>query len=181
MRRPATPDHKGWGPYLDNGETIIWQGRPATGIRVRPKQIGMSVFGVFFFGFAVFWTYSAAQSSLLFASFGAPFLTVGAYLLFGQYIWDAYARGLTVYALSNRRAFIAKRALGRSIKTYPITATSSIEYQPGEEAHLYFASQQVRTKNGYTTHKIGFEFIQDGQKVYNVIRDIQFALGDETG
>ncbi|MEL6999598.1 MAG: hypothetical protein AAFP68_15160, partial [Pseudomonadota bacterium] len=75
----------GWAPYLDEGERLVWEGRPATGLRVRPSDLLQSGFGLIFFCFSVFWVTMAASSGgageggvfrLVFPLFGLPFVAV---------------------------------------------------------------------------------------------------------
>ncbi len=88
-----------WDDYLDRGEKILWQGRPAPGIRVSATGIVMTGFGIFFFGFAIFWTYMASTGvsqsgqpagALFFPLFGLPFLLFGVYLVFCHWFFDVY-------------------------------------------------------------------------------------------
>lgn len=181
--RPTAAQQESWATYLDEDETLLWEGAPGRGIRVRPANIVMSLFGVFFFGFAVFWTYMAGSMGGsddplggAFALFGLPFVAVGAYLLIGQYFWDAYERSRTRYALSSHRAFVAKQTFGRQLRTFPIRPETEIELQPGPEGSIYFAKEVTYGgKHGRTRHekKHGFEFIADADAVYRLIRDVK--------
>ena len=190
IRREGSPEPKqpqGWGPYLDRGEKILWEGAPNQGLRARGSDIGKSVFGIFFFGFAVFWVYMASSLSrgapsaagldvfgMIFPLFGLPFVTVGAYMLFGQYFWKAHVRKHTRYALTDKRAIVAKSAWGRSLRSYEIGPSTQVEYKPGPESTIWFAEEERRGSKGrrYTVKK-GFEYITDGDEVYRLIRRIQ--------
>lgn len=182
-----TADAGGWAPYLDPDETLLWDGAPVPGLRFRITDLAKSVFGAFFFGFAIFWMWGASGFGkfdapgpfMLFPLFGLPFVAVGGYLMFGHYFWSAWVRGRTRYALTDRRAFIAKRGLRRSLKSYPIHADTQIDYEPGPEATIWLAQETRRGNKGrsYTVKK-GFEFIADGDAVYRIVRDIQ--RGDHT-
>ena len=174
-------DAGGWAPYLDPGEELLWEGRPNTGLRFKASDIFLSLFGVVFGGFALFWIFMAASIgsgapgaiSTAFPLFGLPFLVIGAYLAVGRYFWDSYVRGKTVYALTSKRGIIARSAFGRSLKSYPIRRSTEIEYQPGEEATIYFGKDEKRGKNGTYTVKRGFEYFEGGDKVYRLMRAIQ--------
>lgn len=179
-KRLTQKDESGWEPYLDEDETILWTGRPQPGLSFRPSDIALSLFGLFFFGFAIFWTVMAASMGAetgifgyVFPLFGTPFILVGGYLLFGRFFWDAYARGKTRYALTDRRAIVATSALRRSMKSYPISGASEIELQSGPPDTVNFASRFVRTKRGGHNVPVGFERIEDGAKVYKLLREIK--------
>lgn len=64
------------------------------------------LFGVVFFGFAVFWFEGAAkQSGLTFALFGAPFVIVGLGLVLSPF-WHFFRGRQAIYALTDRRAVV---------------------------------------------------------------------------
>lgn len=179
----ARPE-EAWKPYLQSGERILWTGAPATGLRFRPRNLALSLFGLFFFAFSAFWIRMASSMMsdiegifAVFPWFGLPFALVGLHMLLGQYFWDAYRRSKTTYAISNKHAFIASRHLGQSVKTYPIGRDASLDYEPGDEANLFFTSRMVRTKNGSYEQRIGFEYISDGDAVYRIIRDVRKDSG----
>jgi hypothetical protein len=179
-----------WAALLDPGERLLWVGMPAGGLRLTPKGIGTSVFGLFFFGFSVFWTLGAASPLLvgfsgempggfgwffiLFPLFGLPFVAIGAYMLFGHVLHDAWRRRRTRYALTDRRAIITSWAGRRSLKSFPIGPGTLIDYQPGPEASLFFATEtSVDSDGDRTSERIGFEHIADGEAAYAAVRRIQ--------
>ena len=90
-------------------------------------------------------------------------------------IGSMWMRRHTWYALTDRRAFIARDlpVMGRSLKSYPITAETVIDYQQNTLDSIYFASQTKRTKNGTRDVPIGFEQLDDGPHVLKLIRQIQ--------
>ncbi len=188
-RRDAPPDPprrerpEGWEPYLDRGEKILWEGAPVGGIRFRASDIFTSLFGLVFGGFAIFWITMASVITSkgnapgpfsFFPLFGLPFLAVGAYLAFGRFFWKAYKRSKTRYALTDKRAIVATSAFGRKLKSYPITAGTRLDYEPGDPATIWFAEEERRGSKGrrYTV-KHGFEYILDGDDVYRLMRQIQ--------
>lgn len=183
-RPPVRAHDQGWAPYLDRGEKLIWEGNPAAGLRFRASDIVQSVFGLFFLGFSLFWVYMASSITrdapgpagfgLIFPLFGLPFVAVGAYLVFGRFFWRSYVRGRTRYALTDKRAIIATNAFGRKLKSYPITADTRLEFEPGPEATIWFAEEMRRGNKGrrYTVKK-GFEYIHDGDEVYRLMRRVQ--------
>lgn len=179
-----------WQALLDPGERLVWVGAPAGGLRLTPKGIGMSVFGVFFFGFSVFWTLGAAAPLwggftgemprgmgwffIFFPLFGLPFVAVGGYMLFGHYFHDAWRRRRTRYALTDRRAIVTSWAGGRSLKSFPIGPDTTVDYHPGREASIFFATEvSIDSDGDRTRERVGFEHIPDGEAAYAAIRRIQ--------
>ncbi|MEM7744480.1 MAG: aspartate carbamoyltransferase catalytic subunit [Pseudomonadota bacterium] len=183
----STAQSSGWAPYLDPDERLLWEGAPLPGIRFRASDIPKSLFGSFFGGFALFWIYMASTIggnasghgptgviANLFPLFGLPFLAVGGYMAFERFFWEAYVRTKTRYALTDKRGFVAKSALGRKLESWPITPDTQLEYQPGEAATLFFAQEEKRGNKGrrYTV-KRGFEYIANGEEIYRLMRQVQ--------
>ena len=50
----------GWEGILEDGETILWQGRPAPGLSLSEIFRGGTLMSLFVAGFGVFWTIMAA-------------------------------------------------------------------------------------------------------------------------
>ena len=184
VRRPGAPSQptpQGWDSYLDRGEKLLWEGAPRAGLRFRSSDIFLSLFGTFFFAFAVFWVYMASGAmdmpggfGVLFPMFGLPFVAVGLYLMVGRFFWNSYARSKTRYALTNKRAIIASSAMGRKLKSWPITSHTRLEYEPGEEATIWFAEELTRGSKGRTyTTKHGFEYVEGGDELYRLMRRVQ--------
>ena len=180
----------GWAPYLDPGELLLWDGAPARGIRFEMRMLGQSAFGLFFLGFALFWMAGASGVlwgnggggppdvfAYIFPLFGLPFVAVGAWMVFGHILWDAWVRSRTRYALTNRRAIIASQTFARSLKSWPIDANTELDYRPGSHATLYFAEEtrvhRGRRRTRLHAEPIGFRFIADGDHVYQLFRSVQ--------
>jgi hypothetical protein len=170
-------DPTGWESILDEGENILWQGRPDARLVWKISYIFTFIFGMIFAGFALFWMVMASQAGGGFWMFGLIHFSVGLGIAVGPPFWSAFSRRHTWYTLSDRRAFIAtdKPFVGRRLKSYPITDDTVIGFEPGTTATIHFASERRRSKNGSHTVPIGFERIPDGEDVYAKIRAIQRA------
>ncbi len=166
----------GWETILDNGEQILWQGRPDTAIHIGPANIVSMLFGLAFAGFALFWMIMASAAGGAFWMFGLIHFTAGLALATGPILWGPFKRARTWYTLTDRRAFIATDLplVGKRLKSYPITRDTIVDYQPGDPATIHFARETRRGSKGRRYQvPIGFRFIADGDEVYAVIRDIQ--------
>ena len=103
-----------------------------------------------------------------------PAIAIGLYLVLGQYIFAAILRLRTWYALTNRRALIVTEVLSRKLRSWPITESTLLDYSPGEEATIFFATESISDSDGGLLHRrVGFEYISDGQKVYELMRKVQ--------
>jgi hypothetical protein len=124
-----------WEPYLEPGEMILWQGRPATAISWRGGEMGTVLLGAILLGIlGVFpvlmrlehagpgspWDDTSRWGAMIFAG-----LAVGV-ALSGPLIMRMVRRG-TWYTLTSRRAIIAYwpilfgRTVTRSLHGYPIS------------------------------------------------------------
>ena len=164
-----------WEGILDKGETVLWQGRPDGQLVLRVGNIAGSIFGLFFAGFALFWMIMASQAGGFFWMFGLLHFFVGLGVAFGSIFWSAWRRRHTWYTLTDRRAFIATDIpfKGRSLKSYPITASTVLNYDGGDPASIMFNHEMRRSKNGSYRVDVGFERIENGAEVYRIMREIQ--------
>ena len=164
----------GWEGILEEGEEILWQGRPDGRIALRPSNWFMLLFGIAFGGFALFWMVMAgALGGGTFALFGLPHFLIGAGMVWSAVYWSAYRRRRSWYTLTNRNAYIATDLpiMGKRLKSWPITRDMKLEFVDEEPATIWFASRLKRGKNGTYRVPVGFERIEDGRKVYALFRE----------
>ena len=205
----------GWQQYraehleqmLQAGEHILWQGKP-----VKAKYVirgwPMSCFGVFFLGFALFWTVTAFfgtrsipaegdPMSLLFRyafpAFGLPFIFVGSGLTFGHFIVAAAVWRNTEYALTNRRVLIRSGARTVTVTTTELADVTGLTVTGGAVGSLAFNTpgtvampQIVRGLAGRpgcpsTMVAATFECIPQPQDVHRIAGDALQRLGREKG
>jgi hypothetical protein len=91
-------------------ERVIWSGKPARGLRFSARDWLMIPFSLLWGGFAVFWEVSVFQTRApgVFRLWGVPFVAVGLYLIAGRFVVDAWLRGRTHYAVTDRRVLILR-------------------------------------------------------------------------
>lgn len=166
----------GWDGILDQGETILWQGRPDTRIVFDATTIVMGLFGAFFAGFALFWMIMAAQAGGYFWAFGLIHFSVGLGIMLWGPLGHPFLRARTWYTLTDRRAFIATDLpiKGKTLQSYPIDDRTPVFFtEDGNRATIHFAKRQRRTRRGITSDDIGFERIAEGRAVLSLIRQVQ--------
>jgi hypothetical protein len=178
----------GWDGILDPGESIIWQGRPVPGFQLTGSSLVMTLFGMVFAGFALFWMLTARSMAGetntgiigLFWLFGLPFLAVGLGIVASATVWPIYRQKHTWYSLTRKRAFIATDLplAGKQLKSYPITRNDPLELVDGPLQSVYFATESHRSDGTDHTVKIGFERLADGREVYRLLRDIRADASD---
>jgi hypothetical protein len=133
---------------LEPGERILWSARPRQGVRFQPSDWYVIPFSMIWFGFCIAWTaiagyalYAAFKNAdsmeipflFLFPLIGLAFCAVGYQFAIGRFFKDAAARARTLYALSNKRAFVAVAGPGGYVAFLPIDRETIFEAQP--EAH----------------------------------------------
>lgn len=93
-------------------ERILWSGTPAQGLLFSSRDVFLIPFSLLWCGFAIFWTYSASRQGapLFFDAWGAMFVCIGLFMVFGRFIFDAWLRQRIYYAVTNRRILILRRA-----------------------------------------------------------------------
>lgn len=164
-----------WKTHLQDGETIVWQGRPDNAFSIGMPQLGKALFGVFFAGFAVFWMVMAASGGGNFWMFGLLHFGVGAAMVAWALFGDTFRRRRSWYTLTNKRAFIATDMplRGRALKSYPITSSSVIEYRDADRPSIMFVTEIKRSNRRDREVAIGFERLGGAQAVLGHIQKIQ--------
>ncbi|MFK7754787.1 MAG: aspartate carbamoyltransferase catalytic subunit [Sedimentitalea sp.] len=163
-----------WEGLLDPDEQILWQGQPKAGFRLDTSNPMMIFMGVFFMGFSIFWMKMASQAGGYFWMFGLLFFGTGFYNSIGVHFWKSMRSGATHYTLTNKRGFIATNVMGRkTLTSHNITKTSPLELTEGALSSVTFAHIEKRNKNGHHSVDVQFQNIEEGRKVFALIRDIQ--------
>lgn len=180
------PKSGDWEDYFHGRETLIWEGHPARGLHGRVGLIAMSLFGIPFFiaGIKVFiigisfidtrGSWGGVVEGLFTIVLSLPFLLAGFIAVFGTWIGAFYASEFVRYGLSNKRAYIAKSWWNHSIESYPIKAENMIEIKQGRLDTVYFFTERTVGSDGNVHSKrIGFEGVENGMEVYQLLRDVQ--------
>ena len=176
-----------WDGILDDGESILWQGRPTPGWTPTIPRLVKIPFGLFFSGFAVFWMLNAFEMTggvtgdsprgiwNLFWLAGLPFFFAGLGIVAWATVWPPYLHKHTWYTLTNKRALIATHVpySHRRLTSYPITTDSPLELEEGPFQTIIFARETRRGSRKTYTVDISFERISDGREVYRLLREIR--------
>lgn len=173
---------EGWEGFLETGETVLWQGRSAGRVTFRGADPRQMLLGLAFFGFALFWTFTAFNAArgsnnpmeFLLPVFGLPFIVIGLRLSGGIEFWRAFVRRNSWYTLTSRRALVATRVLGRrALRSWPITSRTVIDLEQGPPDSIWFAEHRHRAGLSQKARRIGFEQINDGREVLRLMRQVQ--------
>lgn len=108
-------EHVSVAPFSDHllpKEKVVWTGRPKQGLLLMPQDGILIPFSLLWGGFAIYWETSVlradAPAVTAFALFGAFFVLIAVFLIFGRFFLDAWLRAHTSYALTDRRVLIAR-------------------------------------------------------------------------
>ena len=104
---------------LGSQESLLWSDQPKQGMVLRAADAFLIPFSIMWCGFAIFWESSVftSRAPFFFKLWGAPFVLVGLYFVFGRFIADAAERRRTVYGLTNERVLIISGLFRRQVKS----------------------------------------------------------------
>ncbi len=164
----------------------MWQGAPEAGLRAFWGVLALSIFGVPFLlagiftfaeGIEAFFYQKGVWSiglALFYASFSIPFLLAGLAMTCGVWLAALYGHRYIQYALSDKRAYIARSFLNHTIDSYVIGKDDVVTLVQGRFDTVWFATVVSRDNDGdKITRPVGFDWIRDGHAVYQLIRQIQ--------
>ena len=109
-------------------EQMLWTGQPDPNIIFTGSDIFLVPFSLLWGGFAIFWEFMAstgvanaqakqAQGPVwVFPLFGIPFVVIGLYFIFGRFIYKAWRKRRTYYAVTNKRVIVLTKGIGRDIQ-----------------------------------------------------------------
>jgi multisubunit Na+/H+ antiporter MnhC subunit len=161
----AINENAEWRGILDENESILWQGKPSDKLRLEFRSPLEPLSLVFFIGFSVLWM--GELFFFFFCAFG----------FFGVYFWQAYVRTKTHLTLTDNRAIIATAVMGkRTLKSYPITRTTELEFVDGPLGSIFFAKETIEDLESTIVYPIGFESIENAREVFALFRKVQQGL-----
>ena len=164
-------------PQLRSGETAVWVERPKPMARAKSK-IFVFLFGIPFFGFAVFWTAMAGDFSSgddvlsnMFPLFGIPFLVAGACMLLSPAWSYVEAKKWLYYAITDQRLMIIRIFPRRKIETWEPSDITRLERTSKSDGsgNVIFAEEIRRGQDGTTTKPRGFYGVPDAKRVEEAI------------
>ena len=173
-----------WQDFLFEGEALLWEGAPATGLRPTKFGIIFTVLGalfMYFFGPVVVRALSSGSGSaeaLIIGGLAALMFLLGLWMAVGIWLLDIRKRKATRYALTNKRAFVASALAGRNMLTYAIKP----HYRPllikGMMDEVTFGEEDWfdRKTGDKTKRVISFKFLKDGQAVYDIITKVSVDI-----
>jgi hypothetical protein len=171
---------------LSAGESVLWSGQPRQGVYLRAADILLVPFTILWGGFAIFWEITAITKGapLFFCLFGALFVAIGLYFIFGRFFVEAKQRVSTHYAVTNQRIIIITGILSRNVISLNLRTLSDLSLSEGNSnfGSIFFGgaspfSFMVRGFSNWpgVSGQLGphFDQIEGARAVYEIIREAQ--------
>ncbi len=170
---------------LEAGEKMLWTGQPDPK-RLSKKAILISLFGIPWTAFALFWVVAAAGFKLpdfsslsdgfhaVFPLFGIPFVLVGLGMFTAPY-WAYRSAKRTVYAITNRRALVISFGRSKRVQSYfeqDITDISRVERADGSGNLIFRTEETTDNKGNARLNQIGFFGISEVRQVEKILLDV---------
>jgi len=126
-------------PELTSGESILWAGQPSTRVIFHKEDLFLIPFSLLWGGFAIFWEGAVAgywgssgtRSGHPWAFgmiWGIPFVVIGQYVIWGRFLYAAWKKKRTHYAVTNRRVIVVQDGWKRQMaSTYIDTLPTLIK------------------------------------------------------
>jgi hypothetical protein len=165
---------------LRSGERITWTAQPIPKRFARASWV-MSLFGIPFLAFSIFWMVMAGHVSRsapgpvkLFQLFGVPFVLIGLGLVTSP-LWMRKRAARTVYFITDQRAVVLSQTItGRTrVESYAPEQLQSItrEQYPDGSGDIIFITRVWRDTDGdRRSQRIGFFGVPDVKSVEDHIR-----------
>jgi hypothetical protein len=121
-------------PFLSGGESLLWSGRPRTGVRLQAADLFMIPFSLMWGGFAIFWEMMVIRmhGSWFMKLWGVPFVAIGLFMIFGRFFVDAARRAGTYYAVTSNRVMIITQR-GKTVASFPLEQIPGLTTTEGRD------------------------------------------------
>jgi len=189
---------------LLSGESLLWTGQPLRRVIFHQRDLFSIPFSLMWGGFAIFWEWgvtgdfghsaNAHAAPSFFALWGIPFVVMGQYLIWGRFLYIAWKKGRTYYAVTNKRVVVLNAGMSRKISDAFLRnldsvslstrsdGTGTIEFspQPNAQSFGFFKSNRSGAQMDIDLSQLAFHDIDDARNVYQLIQAQreQASLGD---
>ena len=172
---------------LSPNESVLWHGAPRQGLMLRGADVLMIPFSLVWGGFSLFLEYSVMRSNapMVLRLWSVPFVLMGAHMVGGRFILEAWQRARTEYMVTNERIIIRSGILRRRLQSLELRTLGDFaltETSKGEGTISFGVSAAGNRFAGLAAWPGDdtvprFDTIADAGKVYEIIRKAHFAAG----
>jgi hypothetical protein len=178
--------------YLDPGERLLWSGQPRRGLLLRSQDAFLIPFSILWCGFAIYWEVSVIRSGapFFFRLWGALFVCVGLFVVFGRFFLDAKNRAHTTYGVTSERILILSGLFSQQTKSLQLRTltdvsltqrsdgSGTITFGPTHYMNAFFPAGAWPGTGRYAPPS--FDLIERAREVYDIIRHAQRATPGNT-
>ncbi len=167
-----------WKSYLNEGEELRWEGRPAPRTFIFRNWIH-SVFGILLLLISAYWLTVGVQLAAVYhwpwlAWIPIPFLLVGFYLGVGHLLLARREWEYVFYAVTDRRLLAQKGLFRRRIETFELAGLTGFRVNPhGEKLAT------LRVFAGDTASSLAFVAVEYPQQVTGLLEAALIDNGHE--
>jgi hypothetical protein len=178
---------------LMTGESLLWAGRPNPSVVFHSDDWYLIPFSLLWGGFAIFWeagvlgywgngAKNGTPSSFM-ALWGIPFIVIGQYFIWGRFLYDAWLKRRTYYAVTNRRVLVMQEGWKPKTSWIYVNSIPTIEREGSTTGTLWFGpkypviSGRGQRNRGMSRFSVGdvpiFADIDDLDSVYRMVLDLR--------
>jgi hypothetical protein len=180
---------------LTSGESLLWSGQPQRKVIFHSSDWAAIPFSLMWGGFAIFWEWAATghfgnasnshAAPAFFTLWGIPFILVGQYMIWGRFIYIAWKKGRTYYAVTNKRVLVLcdgptrKRIEGylQSLSSMSLATRSdgigTLEFSPDfamTSSSMFTNRRRSGISMDINLSRLAFIDIPDARAVYQIIQ-----------
>jgi hypothetical protein len=174
------------------GESVLYTGRPSERVVFHRGDLFVVPFTLMWGGFAIFWeggvlgfwgTAPSHGTSWFMVFWGVPFVLIGQYLIWGRFLYAAWQKRRTRYAVTNRRVIAIQEGWSRRVASAYVDSIPAIvkSEERGGIGTLSFAltptGRTARRGWGSAPLLVGespvFVDIEDVDGVYRLVSDLR--------
>lgn len=177
---------------LQEHERVLWIGQPKQTALFTKEDMFLIPFSVLWGGFAIYWEIiillgkddNGKGAPLFFILLGLPFALFGFYTIFGRFIYKAWAKKNTFYAITNKRIIVLNKTK-EILQTTDIRSIPSIRKTigPNGVGTVKFGKTKIKPALENTgmdfldpfidNRVLAFYDIPDVSKVYKIVHKLK--------
>ncbi len=180
-------------PELIGGESLLWTGKPNPRVIFHADDVFLIPFSLLWGGFAIFWEMGVlglwgnfgkgGPAPVFFQIWGIPFVVIGQYVIWGRFVWDAWLKKRTYYAVTDRRVLVVQEGRARKTSWLYINSIPTVEREGPGPGTIWFGPKgplmtgRRQTSRGWSRFSVGgvpiFADIDDLDSVYRLVLELR--------
>lgn len=179
---------------LTSGESVLWSGQPSRSVLFHREDLFFIPFSLLWGGFAIFWEAGVAgywgsnshpEGPWIFGMiWGVPFVLIGQYMIWGRFLFAAWRKKRTYYAVTSRRVMAVQDGWKRNmasayidtlptlIKASAAKSTTTLRFAQAEP--MWTGRRGWGVWDGLAIGDVPtFIDIEDADYVYHLVSDLR--------